>query len=80
MPAILATEAKRSFGSVLDRVSRGEAYTVVRRGKPVARIVPMDYHAPESQFGTLAAYADAERREREEGAFAQAMEAKHAGR
>ena len=80
MPTILATEAKRTFGSVLERVSHGEAYTVVRRGKPVARIVPIEYRTPESQFGALAAYADPERREREADAFARAMEAKHGAR
>ena len=80
MPTILATDAKRTFGNVLDHVTRGEAYTVVRRGSPVARIVPIDYQPQPSQFGALAAYADPERRALEDGAFAAAMEAKHGAR
>ena len=80
MPAILATEAKQSFGRVLEGVSRGESYTVFRRSKPVARIVPIQSGTTQSQFGALAAYADAEKRELEGNAFAQAMEAKHGTR
>ena len=80
MPAILATEAKRTFGNVLDRVSEGDVYTVMRRGRPVARIVPMDYRFEDGQFGALAAYADPNKRELEEGAFARAAEAKHGNR
>lgn len=77
MPAILATEAKRSFGHVLDRVSRGEAYTVMRRGRPVARIVPVDRPEPTDLLGALAAWADPALAEQEQGAFSRAMEAKH---
>lgn len=80
MPAILATEAKRTFGAVLDLVSEGETYTVLRRGKPVARIIPIDYEPPASQFGALAEFADSEKRELEAKAFATAMEVKHGAR
>lgn len=77
MPTIIATEAKRSFGTVLDHVSRGEVFTVVRRGSPVGRIVPLDYQGTSSQLGALSAYANPIKREREATAFAEAMEAKH---
>ncbi len=41
MAEISATEAARNFADLLDGVEhRGEHYTVVRRGKPVARIEP----------------------------------------
>ena len=80
MPAILATEAKRSFGSVLDRVAAGETYTIMRRNKPVARIVPVDFPQAGSQFGALSEFADPGRRSKEAGAFAKAMETKHADR
>ena len=80
MPAIPATEAKQSFGKILDEVMRGESYTVFRRSKPVARIVPIGSAATESQFGALAAYADANKIEQEEGAFLRAMEEKHEAR
>lgn len=78
MPAILATEAKRTFGSVLDAVSEGNAYTVYRHNKPVARIIPFERPANEGQRGALSAYADAGKRSQEATAFARAMEAKHA--
>ena len=80
MPAILATEAKRSFGNVLDRVASGETYTILGRNKPVARIVPIDFPQAGSQFGALSEFADPDRLKHEEDAFARAMEAKHAGR
>jgi prevent-host-death family protein len=38
---ISATDAARSFSEVLDEVEhRGESFIVMRRGRPVARIVP----------------------------------------
>ena len=33
--------AKTHLASLLDRVSRGESITITRRGKPVARLVPV---------------------------------------
>lgn len=78
MPAVLATEAKQSFGKILDGVIRGESYTVFRRSKPVARIVPIQSSASESQFGALAAYADVNKIYQEGDAFPAAMGEKHA--
>lgn len=41
MPEIKATEASRNFADLLDAVEhRGESFTIVRRGKPVARLEP----------------------------------------
>lgn len=80
MPAIPATEAKKSFGKVLDDVQRGKSYTVFRRSKPVARIVPIQSNASESQFGALADYADTSKINREGEAFRDAMGEKHAAR
>lgn len=41
MAAISARDASRGFAALLDHVeSDGEEYTVIRDGKPVARIVP----------------------------------------
>lgn len=34
-----AVEAKNTFGSLLDRVERGEEIVITRHGKPVARLV-----------------------------------------
>lgn len=35
-----AFEAKNTFGSLLDRVERGEEIVITRRGKRIARLVP----------------------------------------
>ncbi|RKX75393.1 MAG: type II toxin-antitoxin system prevent-host-death family antitoxin [Spirochaetes bacterium] len=41
MKTITATEANRRFSSLLRDVSKGEAYTVLSRGKPVATVRPV---------------------------------------
>ncbi|WP_420446063.1 type II toxin-antitoxin system Phd/YefM family antitoxin [Candidatus Poriferisodalis sp.] len=42
MTEISATEAARGLADVLDAVEhRGERFTVIRRGRPVARIEPL---------------------------------------
>lgn len=41
MTEIGAFEAKNTLGGLLDRVERGEEITISRRGKPVARLVPV---------------------------------------
>jgi prevent-host-death family protein len=41
MPEVSATEAARNFADILDAVEhRGEHFTVVRRGKPIAHLEP----------------------------------------
>ena len=42
MSDIGAFQAKNTFGSLLDRVERGEEITITRHGKPVARLVPAE--------------------------------------
>jgi prevent-host-death family protein len=43
-----AFEAKTHFAQLLQRVERGEEVTITRRGKPIARLVPMIVrHDPE---------------------------------
>ena len=43
MPDISATEAARRFSDVLDSVEHGkETYTIIRRGKAVAHLEPVD--------------------------------------
>lgn len=37
---ITITEIRRYFHRVLRDVERGMAFTIVRRGKPVARLIP----------------------------------------
>jgi prevent-host-death family protein len=38
---MIAVEEGAALGALLDRVERGEAIVVTRRGKPIARIVPV---------------------------------------
>lgn len=41
MPEVSATEAARNFADILDAVEhRGEHFTVVRRGRPIAHLGP----------------------------------------
>ena len=40
MHEIGAFEAKNTFGTLLDRVERGEEIVITRHGKAVARLVP----------------------------------------
>jgi prevent-host-death family protein len=48
------TAARRQFGTLLDEVfHKGDAVTVVRKGKPMARIVPVEQ--PGSQEGQISA-------------------------
>ena len=35
-------DAKTHLSRLLDRVSRGESFTITRHGKPVARLVPLN--------------------------------------
>lgn len=50
--SIGAFDAKTRLGDLLDRVEHGEAITITRRGRPVARIVPV---APEGEDSQRAA-------------------------
>ena len=40
LAAVGAFEAKNTFGSLLDRVERGEEIVITRHGRAVARLVP----------------------------------------
>jgi len=40
MASVTAFEAKTRFGTLLERVMRGEEVVITRHDKPVARIVP----------------------------------------
>jgi prevent-host-death family protein len=42
MDSIGAFDAKTRFSALLERVDRGEEITVTRRGRPIARLVPVD--------------------------------------
>jgi prevent-host-death family protein len=40
--AISASEANQRFSQLLREVAQGESFTVTSRGRPVARVVPVD--------------------------------------
>ncbi len=40
--AISASEANQHFSELLRDVSEGESFTVMSRGRPVARVLPID--------------------------------------
>jgi prevent-host-death family protein len=42
MHEIGAFEAKNTLGSLLDRVEKGEEIVISRRGKPVAKLMPLN--------------------------------------
>jgi prevent-host-death family protein len=47
--SIGAFDAKTRLGDLLDRVEHGEAVTITRRGRPVARIVPVAAEGEDAQ-------------------------------
>jgi prevent-host-death family protein len=47
MATVGAFEAKTHLSSLLERVARGESFTITRHGKPVARLVPAEQRDPE---------------------------------
>jgi prevent-host-death family protein len=51
--AISASKANQQFSRVLREVADGETYTVTSRGKPVARIVPIQEESKSGKFATL---------------------------
>lgn len=56
MANIPATEFKAKCLALMDRVAeRQESYVITKRGKPVARLVPLESKAETSVFGWLRA-------------------------
>jgi prevent-host-death family protein len=41
-----AYEAKTHLAALLDRVARGERFTITRHGRPVAHLVPIERSGP----------------------------------
>jgi prevent-host-death family protein len=40
-------EAKTHLPALLDRVARGERFTITRHGRPIARLVPIERPGPD---------------------------------
>jgi prevent-host-death family protein len=52
-------QAKTNFSDIVDKVAqRGDAFTITRHGKPVARIVPVDGEPDAARQRTRNALAD----------------------
>ncbi|GBR76392.1 prevent-host-death protein [Candidatus Termititenax persephonae] len=49
MPSIGAFAAKTHFSQILEDVAAGQGYIITRRGKPVAKIVPLPDQAVSRQ-------------------------------
>lgn len=58
MKHIGSYEAKTHLPQLLDRVERGEVVIITRRGRPAARLVPVDMGAvdPETAIAELQAF------------------------
>ena len=56
-----AYEAKTHLPALLERVARGERFTITKHGRPIARLVPIQRSTPERRrkvIERLKAFAD----------------------
>jgi prevent-host-death family protein len=61
MKTMAAADANRQFSAVLREVARGEQILVVSRGKPVAKIIPVEAMAGEREAARTALLARLQR-------------------
>lgn len=54
--AITASEANQHFSEMLRDVAQGESYTVMSRGRAVARVLPIDRGQEQRNFKRLLAF------------------------
>ena len=54
--AISASEANQHFSELLREVAEGESFTVMSRGRPVARVLPIDRHQEARSIQNLLAF------------------------
>lgn len=54
--AISASDANQRFSEMLRDVQDGESYVVMSRGRPVARVVPIDRDGQRRSVGALLAF------------------------
>lgn len=54
--AISASEANQHFSELLRDVSAGQSFTVMSRGRPVARVLPVDRHSDQRAVERLLAF------------------------
>ena len=53
MPEIGAYEAKTHLPKLLDRIQKGERFTITKYGRPVAELVPVTRQDPEAVRHTI---------------------------
>lgn len=56
--AISASEANQQFSEMLRDVQDGESYVVMSRGRPVARVVPVDRNKERQSVDGLLAFLE----------------------
>ena len=56
--AITASDANQHFSEMLRDVQRGEAFVVTSRGRPVARVVPVDTSTRKADVDSLLLFLD----------------------
>jgi prevent-host-death family protein len=58
MKTIGASEAKTNFSELLEQIAQGQRFTITKRGKPTAMLVPLDEEpaiTPDQAVATLRA-------------------------
>lgn len=56
--SISAGEANQRFSEMLRNVAEGDSFTVTSRGRPVARVVPVDDADRKSAFDRMMSFLD----------------------
>jgi prevent-host-death family protein len=56
--AISATEANQRFSEILRDVAQGESFTVMSRGRAVARVLPVDRDGERQSLTELLAFVE----------------------
>jgi prevent-host-death family protein len=59
MSTVTAREANQHFSKILDAAARGEEVTITRRGKPVAKLVPVEVQEEPAEAARRAAEREA---------------------
>lgn len=55
---ITASEANQRFSEMLREVANGDSFTVTSRGRPVARVIPVDQEDQRRKIERLLAYLE----------------------
>jgi len=55
---ISASEANQRFSEMLREVANGESFTVTSRGRPVARVIPVEVEDQQGKIKRLLEYLD----------------------